>query len=221
MKILRPKKEYNRKFEKQKIVLKVIMNIAFFDFDETLTKKDSFMLFMKWISSGKKYLLGWVFVAYYFLLSAFYFISKQELKEKILTFYLGGMDQAEVKERARQFTEEVFPKILTRRAFQQLDFHKKASDKIVIVSASLDLWLSPWCESNNFDLLCSEAEIKDGRITGKLVGNNCKGEEKVNRIRDSYELSTYEKIYVYGDSKHDLPMLRLGTISYSKWKLIK
>ena len=165
------------------------MNIAFFDFDETLTKKDSFMLFMKWISSGKKYLLGWVFVAYYFLLSVFYFISKQELKEKILTFYLEGMDQADVKERARQFTEEVFPKILTKRALQQLDFHKKAGDKIVIVSASLDLWLSSWCESNNFNLLCSEAEIKDTRITGKLVGKNCKGKEKVNRILDSYDLT--------------------------------
>ena len=111
--------------------------------------------------------------------------------------------------------------MLNDRALNQLDSHRRKGDKIVIVSASMDIWLEPWCLINDFDLICSIAEIKNGKYTGKLEGENCKGEEKVIQIKDSYDLTTFERIYAYGDSKHDIPMLAMGTDSYYNWKLMK
>ena len=197
------------------------MNIAFFDFDGTLTRKDSFLPFMQFISSKQKYYTGLVLAAFFYIQSTLHFISGKMLKEKMITFFIGGLRIVDIQEKSVIFAEKLIPGLLTDKALNQLNFHKSKSDKIVIVSASMDVWLEHWCKINDFDLICSIAAIKNGKYTGKLEGENCKGEEKVIRIKDSYDLTTFERIYAFGDSKHDLPMLALGTDSYYNWKLMK
>ena len=197
------------------------MNIAFFDFDGTLTRKDSFLPFMKGISTKQRYYSGLVFIALFYLLNTFNIISGKRLKEKVLSFFIGGLRPVDIRKEVFRFTEKLIPDMLNDRALNQLDSHRRKGDKIVIVSASMDIWLEPWCLINDFDLICSIAEIKNGKYTGKLEGENCKGEEKVIQIKDSYDLTTFERIYAYGDSKHDIPMLAMGTDSYYNWKLMK
>ncbi len=196
------------------------MNIAFFDFDGTLIKEDSFILFVKYISSKRKYYTGWLVIVYYFFLSKLGFVSKQEFKEEVISYFMKGREVSELNTYAKNFAENVITTKLIDQAIKQLHFHKNAGDKIVIVTASLDLWLQFWCNSRNFELVCSIAEVKDDRITGKLVGRNCIGVEKVSRIKKAYKLEEYPKIYVYGDSKNDLPMLSLGTDAYYNWEKI-
>ena len=196
------------------------MNIAFFDFDGTLIKKDSFFLFARYVSP-KKTIIATILLLYYSSLRLLGIISTKTLKEKILVFYFKGKKVSEIMELAARFAVEVLPKAIQKEAIQKLDLHKTNGDKIVIVSASLDLWLKPWCLQNNYELICTCAEINEDYITGKIAGKNCKGEEKVRRITEVYKLGNYENIYVYGDSKHDYPMLRLGTHSFMNWKLIK
>lgn len=196
------------------------MNIAFFDFDGTLIKKDSFILFVEYISSKKKYYIGWLVIVYYYLLSKLGFISSQGFKEEVISYFMKGREVSELNTYAINFAENVIPKKLTNQAIQQLRYHKDAEDKIVIVSASLDLWLQNWCKTRGFDLVCSIAEVKDDRITGKLVGRNCIGVEKVSRIKKAYKLEEYSKIYVYGDSENDRPMLSLGTDAFYNWEKV-
>jgi len=196
------------------------MNIAFFDFDGTLIKEDSFILFVKYISSKKKYYTGWLVIVYYYLLSKLGFISNQEFKEEVISYFMKGREVLELSTYAKNFSENVIPAKLTDQAIKQLHYHENTGDKIVIVTASLDLWLQYWCNSRNYDLVCSIAEVKDNRITGKLVGRNCIGVEKVRRIKKAYKLEEYSKIYVYGDSENDRPMLSLGTDAYYNWEKI-
>ncbi len=196
------------------------MNIAFFDFDGTLIKEDSFILFIKYISSKKKYYIGWLLIVYYYLVSKLGFVSNQEFKEKVISYFMKGREVSEINTYSINFAENVIPTKLTDQAIKQLRNHENAGDKIVIVSASLDLWLQYWCKTRDFDLVCSIAEVKDERVTGKLVGRNCIGVEKVSRIKKAYKLEEYSKIYVYGDSRNDLPMLSLGTDAYYNWEKI-
>ena len=196
------------------------MNIAFFDFDGTLIKKDSFILFIKSISSKIKYFSGWLVIVYYYLFSKLGFVSNQEFKERVISYFMKGREVSELNTYSINFAENIIPTKLTDQAIKQLRYHENAGDKIVIVSASLDLWLQYWCKTRDFDLVCSIAEVKDDRITGKLVGRNCIGVEKVSRIKKAYKLEEYSKIYVYGDSKNDLPMLSLGTDAYYNWEKI-
>ncbi len=198
----------------------MLMNIAFFDFDGTLIKEDSFLLFIKWTSSKRKYYSGWFVILFYFALFKSGFITQQAFKEKVLTFFMKGKDPKETKKLAKSFSEKVIEEKLTEQAKKRLAYHKKSGDRIVIVSASLDLWLQPWCESREYDVVCSIAEVKDAKITGKLVGKNCIRIEKVNRIKKAYKLEEYSKIYVYGDSENDRPMLSLGTDAYFNWEKV-
>lgn len=196
------------------------MNIAFFDFDGTLIKEDSFLLFVKWISSKKKYLFGWMIIVSYYLFYKSGFITQQLFKEKVLKYFIKGRDQEEIKNYAKKFAEKIIEQKITKQAINRLEYHENARDRIVVVSASLDLWLQPWCKIRKYDVVCSIAEITDGRITGKLVGKNCIGEEKVIRIKKAYKLEEYSKIYVYGDSENDRPMLSIGTDAYYNWEKV-
>jgi len=60
-------------------------------------------------------------------------------------------------------------------------------------------------------LIATEIEVDaHSRITGKILGNNCRGREKVARIRDQYRVEEFDEIFAYGDSSGDLPMLALA-----------
>jgi phosphoserine phosphatase len=65
-------------------------------------------------------------------------------------------------------------------------------------------------------LLATRLEVSGNRLTGRIEGANCHGEEKVRRIRDAYQLKEYSQVYAYGDTKGDLPMLALADIRFYK-----
>jgi len=87
---------------------------------------------------------------------------------------------------------------------------------VVIVSASAQDWIKDWCAETGVSMIATKLEVKEGKITGKIEGNNCHGKEKVRRINETYNLSDYNEIYCYGDSRGDKPMLGLGNISFYK-----
>jgi HAD superfamily phosphoserine phosphatase-like hydrolase len=86
--------------------------------------------------------------------------------------------------------------------------------EIVIVSASPDNWLKAWCKQFGAALISTKLEVRDRKLTGKIDGKNCRGEEKVRRIRMQYDLSNYDEVYAYGDTKGDKPMLALATFAF-------
>jgi len=64
-------------------------------------------------------------------------------------------------------------------------------------------WVAPWSDTLHVICLGSLLEVKDGHVTGKLVGKNCNGDEKVCRIKEVVHLTAYDTIYAYGDSSGD------------------
>ena len=87
---------------------------------------------------------------------------------------------------------------------------------IVVVSASPENWICHWAEQMQVKLIATKMDIKDGKLTGRIIGKNCHGEEKVRRIMEMYKLSDYEMVYAYGDTKGDRPMLKLAHTGH--WK---
>ncbi|MBK7669085.1 MAG: HAD-IB family phosphatase [Sphingobacteriaceae bacterium] len=82
---------------------------------------------------------------------------------------------------------------------------------ISIVSASLDIWIRPFCEKHGIDYLCTEIEYVNGISTGKLLTPNCNGAEKAVRIKQRYNLTDYSSIIAYGNSSGDKAMFDLTT----------
>jgi phosphoserine phosphatase len=59
-------------------------------------------------------------------------------------------------------------------------------------------------------LVCTCLEYEDGVFTGKLASVNCNGHEKAVRIRLAFDLASYEKIIVFGNSAGDAEMFALS-----------
>ena len=95
-------------------------------------------------------------------------------------------------------------------------WHKQQGHKVVVVSASIESWLKPWCEKHNLDIIATKIEIKDGTVTGKFLTKNCHAKEKYDRVKEAYNIGDYAYIYAYGDTCGDRELLELADESFYK-----
>ena len=181
--------------------------IYFFDFDGTITEKDSFLLFTLYSVSKKKFILYWLRAIILYLI-----LNKSKLKEYFFN-YFKCLDLSNFNVTCNKFFNK---KINTTIKESFLSLSLNLNSEVVIVSASISNYLKPWCDKMGFDLISTELEVKDGKLTGKFSTPNCNGEEKVKRIKEKYDLSIYDEIHVFGNSQGDFPMLELGTHKYYK-----
>ena len=115
------------------------------------------------------------------------------------------------KTKAEQFSLNNIDLLIRKNALERIKWHQKNDHKVVVVSASIDYWLKPWCDKNHIDLIATQLEVNNNKLTGRLDKKNCFGSEKVRRIMDKYKLSNYNYIYAYGDSRGDHEMLQISS----------
>jgi len=190
--------------------------IAFFDFDGTITTKDTLLEFIKFSKGSLSFYLGFLLYSPYLIAYKIKLISNQSAKEKILRHFFGRMPLEEFTQNCNAFADKVLPALIRPGALQQIRDYQSAGVSVVIVSASPENWLSCWTSKMDLALIGTRLEVKNNSLTGKIMGKNCHGEEKVSRIRNEYELNQYTDIYAYGDSSGDKPMLALATKSFFK-----
>ena len=195
------------------------MNIAFFDFDGTITKKDSWYDFMIFVSKKHKliYLKTFLFLPIIVLYSIG-FISEVRYTELYLTFCFKGWKMTYFDELGKNYAKTKLPNLVRHKALKQIINHKSNGDKTVVVTASLDSWIINWCQDNGMELISSNLEICNGLITGKLNGVYCQGIGKVKRIQEKFDLDNFETVYAYGDSSGDIAMLELADIAFLRWE---
>ena len=190
--------------------------IAFFDFDGTITTKDTLLEFIKYYKGAARFYLGFLLNSPWLVAYKLKIISNQAGKERILTWFFGNTPQDKFQSRCNSFAAEIIPTLLRPKATREIALLQQKGFTVVVVSASPEDWLRPWTEKIGVALLASRLETKNNKLTGKLVGRNCYGREKVSRIKENYELSGYSDIQAYGDTSGDKPMLGLATVSFYK-----
>jgi phosphatidylglycerophosphatase C len=191
-------------------------NIAFFDFDGTITTKDTMLEFAKYCHSATNYWLGMVLILPWLIGMRVGLVSKKKAKEKFITYFFENTIIQKFNDDCKAFTKTIMPRLIKADAHQTIKKFQSENTEIVIVSASAENWVAPWCIQQNIAFLCTKLEVKDNKITGKLSGQNCNGLEKVNRIKQQFDMASYENIYCYGDTDGDKPMLRLATHPHYK-----
>jgi len=196
------------------------MALALFDFDGTITYKDSFGDFIAYAVGRRKFIIGAVLLSPVLVAYAAGFIRNWRAKELVSTYFFGGWDFHGFEGLAAKYSRERLPRIVRDIALERVGWHKLRGDKVVVVSASIDLWLADWCSTCDVDLIATKLEVKDGRVTGRFLTRNCSGEEKVRRIEEQYDLKSFDYIYAYGDAPGDKPMLRLANEKYYRWERI-
>jgi len=194
----------------------VAKSLALFDFDGTLTEKDSFQVFIKYSAGVGKFIVGLLLLSPTLIFFKLGFLKSEETKIKVLRYFFKNWDEVKFMRTASAFSREKVPELIKKSAEERLKWHAKQNHKIVIVTASIRCYLEEWCTSRGFDLIATELEVEDGKITGNLSTPNCRGEEKVRRIKSLYKLDEYEHIFAYGDSPSDKYMLELANEHFYK-----
>jgi phosphatidylglycerophosphatase C len=196
------------------------MGLALFDFDGTITFKDSFAGFVKYAVGQTRFYLGVACLTPVFAGFLFGLISSWRAKELMSIFFFSGWDAHAFKELALEYSRQELPKIVREIARERIEWHKQRGDTVVVVSASIDLWLKGWCDAQHVELIATKLEEKDGRISGRFATRNCNGREKVRRIKERFDLSSFDYIFAYGDRPGDRPMLATANERYYRYKRI-
>lgn len=186
------------------------MNIAFFDFDGTITTDDSLLKFIRFVVGDIKFLVGLCVLSPMLVIYKLKLIPNYMAKQMMLSYFFKGMAEKDFMAVASKYSLEHIDTIVRSLAMEKIRWHQERGDKVVVVSASLECWLKPWCEINHLEVLATKLKIEEGIVTGQFLTKNCYGIEKENRIKEAYDLSYYEHIYAYGDSRGDRDMLALA-----------
>lgn len=181
--------------------------IAAFDFDGTITKRDTMLDFVRFVKGDFAFFLGLCILSPILLLHKIGFLSSQSAKERFLTYFLGGMKEKDLYELGQNYGKERLPKLVRPKATARIEWHKQKQHPLYLVTASLPFWTKDWAIANGFVLVATQAEIQDSIFTGKITGKNCHKAEKVMRLTQLLAPSKPYKIYGYGDTKGDADLL--------------
>jgi phosphatidylglycerophosphatase C len=196
------------------------MDLALFDFDGTITTTDTWTPFMRLAVRPVRILAGQVFLGPIVLGYRLGMVSASTGRLVAARVGFQGADAEAVHRLGAEYAAGVLPAKVRPSALERIAWHRSRGDHVVIVSASLDLYLAPWAASQGLDCICATLEERGGRLTGRYVGGDCSGREKVRRIRGRYDLGRYDTVYAYGDSGEDREMLELAHRKYYRWKEI-
>ena len=190
--------------------------IAFFDFDGTITTKDTFLEFIKFFKGTASFYLGFLVYSPFLVAYKLKIIPNYVAKQKVLQYFFKGESIEVFQKRCDAFGEERLPRLIRSKALTEIEKLKAAGFTIVIVSASAENWIRKWAQGEGLLLMGTRLATDGNVITGSIDGNNCYGDEKVCRIKEDFDLSEYREIYCYGDSEGDKAMLNLATVSFYK-----
>ncbi|HJS34779.1 MAG TPA: HAD family hydrolase [Pseudoxanthomonas sp.] len=184
-------------------------DLALFDFDGTLTTRETFPDFMRQAVARSRLLVGSVLLAPVVFGYRRGWVAGNPTRASIVQVGLRGVDAERLRAQGAAFAHDVLPGVLRPEAMARLAWHRDRGDRIVVVSGGLDVYLVPWCAAQGVELLCSVLAERKGRITG-YAGPQCVGEEKVRRVRALCDPQAYAAIHAYGDTHEDQAMLAMA-----------
>lgn len=186
--------------------------IVAFDFDGTLTTRDSFTAFLKWRAGPRRYAIGFVrlfpsAVAYLF------HRDRGRIKAAAVREYLRGVPRARLEADAREFAERFSRSLLRPDAVAAWKRWRNEHVRLVIVTASPDLVVAPFARGLGADALLGTELRFDAqdRVEGGFATRNCRGPEKIVRLKAVFGPDLELKA-AYGDTSGDREMLAMAEI---------
>lgn len=191
-----------------------------FDFDGTLTTSDTLLEFIKYAKGRGRFLMVFLMYSPLLVLMKLHLYPNWKAKQQIFAHLFAGMRIEKFDALCRGFAEES-QHLLRPKGITLMHEALVAGAQVFIVSASIDNWVRPFFDIRNLkgvQVLGTQIEVEDGKLTGRFKSNNCYGKEKVHHIAEalkSFERSEYE-IEAFGDSRGDKEMLAFADKGHFK-----
>ena len=190
--------------------------VAAFDFDGTITTKDTLPQFIKHCFGNSRFFFGMFMLSPILLLFKLKVIRNDLAKQILFSYYFKGMKKQKFLLHCDSFKDKI-DGILSPNALEKIDFHYSENHYLVIVSASIEDWIKPWVQKNNkFDYVIGTkiAFDSNNKITGRFLSKNCYGKQKAVRLKEHITDIAHKTLFAYGDSTGDKELLSMADFSF-------
>ena len=190
--------------------------VAAFDFDGTLTRRDTLLPFLVRGLGWPQFLLVLLRSSPWLLAYTLRLLPNDVAKQRLFLAAFKDRTLTDMQEWTRRLLTHDLPGQLQAWTMQRLVWHQAQGHCCVIVSASPDIYLLAVAQKLGFDgLICTEMAVDAGRLTGWMRTPNCHGEQKVVRFK-SWLAQRFSPaageltLYAYGDTPGDWPLLQMA-----------
>jgi phosphatidylglycerophosphatase C len=188
--------------------------IAVFDFDGTITTRDTLPVFIRFAVTLAHLLKGTMYMAPFVLLFKLKIIPNYTAKERLFKTFFKGISIDRFNELSEKFITNI-EKIVNPVALEKIKWHQQMGHEVIIISASVENWIRPWANKYGIDtVLATGLQLDNNIITGNFLTKNCHGAEKVTRLLAAYADRDNYTLYAYGDSNGDKELLAAADHSF-------
>jgi len=191
------------------------LTLAVFDFDGTITRKDTLIEFIKFTKGKWRFYSGILLFSPLLVAMKLKLFPNWEVKQQLFSYFYKGIS-VEIFDKWGVEFGAMIDKMLRPKVMKVLKLRRKNGEKIIIVSASIENWIKPWADKTGIDMVLSTQIGVDfkNRITGKFLTKNCYGQEKVSRLLCAFPNRNEYKLIVYGDSCGDKELIEMADEGY-------
>ncbi|MDB2105211.1 HAD-IB family hydrolase [Clostridium paraputrificum] len=188
--------------------------LAIFDIDYTITKKETLMEFYKYsLEEDIKNIRFLPRALYSGLMYGVGIYDERRVKECFLKF-IDNIEEEKLQDLVKRFYKNRLSKILYKDAVDMMYKLKNEGYDIYLISASPEFYINEFYNIDVVDkVIGTRFEFKEGKFIRKMLGSNCKGEEKVKRLKEVLSKENIEvdfkDSYMFSDSLSDKPLLDL------------
>ena len=184
-----------------------------FDFDGTLTTRDTLLEFIRYACGARLFIWGFLRHVHLLVLMKLGLYPNWKAKQRIFSYFFKGLDLGAFNSLCQQFATDN-SQLLRPKGVQRLRQAQAEGAEVVIVSASIDNWVQPFFPQ--VKVLGTQVEVQDGHLTGRFLTSNCYGQEKVNRILALYPHRQEYELIAFGDSRGDKELLAFADEAHYK-----
>ena len=199
--------------------MSAITHVAAFDVDGTLTTHDCVVPFYRRVA-GTGSMAARMLRNPFSLAGAGVRRDRDALKAASAAAAFRGARVDDVQRLGQVFAEEVYATRMRSEVVVSLDEHRRNGDTVLLVSASFEMYLRPLAALLGADdVLGARLEIgPDGHLTGRLLGANSRGPEKVRRLHEWLDEHAGGRsavhVTAYGDSAGDRELLADADVAH-------
>lgn len=204
-----------------------------FDFDGTLTTRDTLIEFIRYARGNSALIMVIIRHLPMLIMMKLRIYPNDKAKQHIFDHFFKGMTVDEFTTICTEFARNS-QQLLRPHGIETVKRAIRQECPVVIVSASIDLWVAPFFSDmgatihnngqtdsdNNTEapiiILGTKPEITGGRLTGRFATPNCYGKEKVNRLLALYPHREKYRLIAFGDSRGDKELLTAADESHYK-----
>ena len=188
------------------------MQLAVFDLDGTVTRRDTLLPYVTGYLNRE--LWRWPTLLCVVPTAARFAMGKGDhgqLKASLISRTLGGASRSEIADWTEKFVRALLEQGLFADARRTISAHREAGDRLVLMSASTDLYVPTIGRSLGFhEVICTGVRWEGDRLRGDLTTPNRRGPEKARCFKELQQRYPELATVAYGNAKSDLEHLRLA-----------